>query len=265
MPLLQLMARLRTMATQPDPALLRQRTDAALALFETRTASLPDLARRAHYALCAGLDDLVLNTPWGGGSAWNKQTLIAAHHPAVGADRFFDLLRQAGAKGADSLPLIELMHAVLSLGYLGPMRRLADGAEQAEASRAQAFAFIQQHAPALPAELAAEWRGENAPFMPRRTIVPVWVAASAGLAAAAGMYLFVSNAVNDGSDRVFAALAAAPPASMPQITRDGPVVLPATATPGTDPQLAGRTAHSPEGVAGRRQRGRNARHPYRAR
>ncbi len=56
MPLLQLMARLRTMAAQPDPAALRDRTEAALRAFDARarSAGVPaDQVRRAHYALCA--------------------------------------------------------------------------------------------------------------------------------------------------------------------------------------------------------------------
>ena len=32
-----------------------------------------DLLRPAHYALCASIDDIVLNTPWGATSGWANQ------------------------------------------------------------------------------------------------------------------------------------------------------------------------------------------------
>ena len=234
MPLLQLLARLRTMATQPDPARLRQATDAGLETFE-RLAQHAGIAveqvRRAHYALCASLDDVVLNTPWGSTGAWADHTLVAAHHVALRGDRFFDLLRQAETKGPDFLPLVELMHACLSLGYLGDRRHSAEGPAEAERARAGAHAFILQHAPRVPPELAGAWRGVHAPFVARRTALPVWVAASAGLAALAGFFLVVSGWVNDGSDQAFAAMQAAPPAHMPQIARDAVIIPPAAPPP----------------------------------
>ena len=67
-PLLQLLARLRNTANQPDPGDLRERAVRAMRGFEQRVRDegLPaELLPPAHYALCASLDDVVLNTPWG--------------------------------------------------------------------------------------------------------------------------------------------------------------------------------------------------------
>ena len=67
-PLLQLLARLRNTVNQPDPGDLRERAVRAMRDFEQRArdAGVPlELLRPAHYALCASLDDVVLNTPWG--------------------------------------------------------------------------------------------------------------------------------------------------------------------------------------------------------
>src|SRR5262249_33765736 len=67
-PLLQLMARLRNTASPPDSGDLYQRTVQQIRVFEqeAREKGIPlDQLRPAHYALCASLDDVVLNTPWG--------------------------------------------------------------------------------------------------------------------------------------------------------------------------------------------------------
>lgn len=227
MPLLQLMARLRTMANPPDAALLRTRIDAGLAQFEQRAmkaGAAADQVRRAHYALCVSLDAMVMNTPWGASGVWASRSLTAEHHAAVPASRFVDVLRQAESKGAVSVPLVELMHACLSLGQPTPE-------DQAEPVRIQAYEFLRQHVPAPAAELSSGWRGVAAPFVARRTLIPFWVVASAGLALVAGVYLLVFNRVNDASDDVLTAMLAAPPAQMPQIARDVAVVPPAPAPP----------------------------------
>ena len=79
-PLLQLLARLRNTLNQPDPAELRERTVRAMRAFEeqTRASGLPiELIRPAHYALCASLDDVVLNTPWGSTGVWDARSLVS--------------------------------------------------------------------------------------------------------------------------------------------------------------------------------------------
>src|SRR5271165_4759558 len=73
-PLLQLLARLRNTINQPDPGDLRERAVRAMRAFEQRArdAEVPlELLRPAHYALCASLDDVVLNTPWGSTGIWD--------------------------------------------------------------------------------------------------------------------------------------------------------------------------------------------------
>src|SRR5690349_9395327 len=64
-PLLQLMARLRNTASPPDSGDLYQRTVRQVRMFEeeARDKGVPlEQMRPAHYALCASLDDIVLNT-----------------------------------------------------------------------------------------------------------------------------------------------------------------------------------------------------------
>ena len=96
-PLLQLLARLRNTATPPDQGDMRDRTAREMREFERRAreAGVPmEQVRPAHYALCASLDDVVLNTPWGAHGRWKQRTLAATfHQDEGGGDGFFDQLR----------------------------------------------------------------------------------------------------------------------------------------------------------------------------
>jgi len=112
-PLLQLLDRLRAVRNPPDAPALRERAVQDLNAFERKGRELGvpmELLRPAHYALCASIDDTVLNTPWGAATDWAGHSLVATfHHGARGTDQFFDQLRQMLQKPATFLPVIELM------------------------------------------------------------------------------------------------------------------------------------------------------------
>ncbi len=236
------MARLRGMASQPDPAELRHRVEAELNRFAGRAdaAGIPPEQRdRAHYTLCASLDDLVLTTPWGPCSAWADRSLTAAFHPAVGEGRFFDLLRQAES-GTQFRPVLKLMFVCLSLGVRGSYRAAPNGAAEVEGIRSRVAAMVAEaQGNAVPA-LSAHWQGEDAAFTPGRARLPVWVAASAGLAVLAGLYFLLSLRLNDASDTLFARMVNTAPAHMPEVTRQPLATPPPPAPPPPEPSLADR-------------------------
>ena len=75
------------------------------------------------YALCALLDDIVLNTPWGPRSRWPSQRLAAVFHQDVDAGRgFFRELEQAERAPERHRDLLELMYACLAMGFEGVYR-----------------------------------------------------------------------------------------------------------------------------------------------
>src|ERR1700760_1709512 len=125
-PLLQLMGRLRNTYSQPDPGELRERTIQQIRAFEqaARDGGVPaEQLRPAHYALCASLDDIVLNSPWGNTGAWAARSLVSTFHQAVtGGERFFQVLDQLKQNPGNYLPVLELMYLCLSLGFQGQYR-----------------------------------------------------------------------------------------------------------------------------------------------
>lgn len=221
-PLLQLLNHLRQLRQPPDLQALRDRCLQDLRTFErqARDASIAmELLRPAHFALCASLDDVVLNSPWGAGSDWSKQTLVANQHPTVrDPDHFFLELRQMLGTPQRYLPAIEVMYLCLSLGYMGRYRRERGGGELADV-RAAAHAAIAAQLPAPAPELSRRWRGVVVPYQLRSRGVPVWVAMAAAIALCAGLLLWASANLNAASDVVQAQALAAPPTLMPQITR----------------------------------------------
>jgi len=238
-PLLQLMARLRNTANPPDSGDLYQRTVQQIRVFEreAREKGIPaDQFRPAHYALCASLDDVVLNTPWGNSGTWSERSLVSTFHQEVRSGaRFFDVLRQMSDNPGKYLPVIKLMYLCMSLGFIGQYRLSRRGLGDINRIREETYAIIVRQEKAADQDLAPHTKGVNAPYRPARFRVPLWVGASGGLAIVACLFLWFSFSLNAASDGVYAQLRDAPPTRMPTITRV-PVVEPQPVRPPPPPE-----------------------------
>jgi type VI secretion system protein ImpK len=222
-PLLQLLARLRSSRQQADPSGLRERAIRELRDFERRARDAGiamEQLRPAHYALCASIDDVVLNTPWGAASSWSTQSLVATfHHGARGTDQFFDLLRQLRRNIDRFLPTVELMYLCLSLGFMGRYRQSQGEAGEFERLRADTHAVIAVRRRPVEQSLSRRWQGIAAPYRSSRGRLPVWVVAAAAVAICGGLFFWVSTGLNAESDVLHAQALMAPPSHMPQVTR----------------------------------------------
>ncbi len=222
-PLLQLLVRLRSTRQQVDPKELHARATRELRDFERRARDLGiamELLRPAHYALCASIDDIVLNTPWGATGFWASQSLVATfHHGVRGADAFFDQLWQMQRDPDRFLPAIELMYLCLSLGFMGRYRQSQGDAGAFDRLRAETHAIIAVQRQPARRELSRRWQGISAPYRSSRGRLPVWVATAAAVATCGALFFWVSTGLNAESDIVHAEVLAAPPSRMPQVTR----------------------------------------------
>jgi type VI secretion system protein ImpK len=175
--------------------------------------------RPSHYALCASIDDVVLNTPWGASSGWASQTLVGTFHPgARGADLFFDQLRQMRRTPTRFLPAIELMYICLSLGYMGRYRQVR-GEGELEQTRSDTHAVIAAQHQAADTELSPRWRGVVVPSQSAPQRLPVWVALAGAVALCGGLFLWASASLNAASDDLQSQVLTTPPTRMPQVTR----------------------------------------------
>jgi type VI secretion system protein ImpK len=238
MPLLQLLARLRTTAHQPDPADLYQRTVREIHTFDQRArdAGVPaEQLRSAHYALCVSIDEVVLNTPWGGASDWAKRPLAAAlHQDSSEGGKFFELLARLRQAPAKFMPVIEIMYLCLSLGVMGKYRNAPRDAKELDRVRTETCALIVGQSKLAGQELSPRWQGVAAPYARARSGLPVWVVYAAALAVCGALFLWVSTALNAASDNQYARMLAAPPGGMPQISRA--VVVQPPPPPPTPPE-----------------------------
>ena len=182
--------------------------------------------RPAHYALCASLDDVVLNTPWGSSGTWASASLVSTFHQEVrSGERFFDVLKQMCSNPGKFLPVIKLMYLCMSLGFIGQYRLSRRGVGDINRIREETYAVIARQQKAAEPELAPHTKGIDAPYRPARFRVPLWVAASAGLGVVAAPVPLVLDQPQRDSDDLYARLQTAPPSRMPTITRT-PVVEP---------------------------------------
>ncbi len=234
-PLLQLLGRLRMTLSAPNVEDLRERTVRQVRQFEAsaREAGVPnEQLRPAHYALCASIDDVVLNTPWGSQGGWAARSLVSTFHQEVrSGERFFRILEDLKAAPATYLPVLELMYYCLSLGFLGQYRLPPHRPGEVDRVREDLYTMITRQRQANDPALSPHWQGVNSPYKPSRAIVPTWVMAAAALAVIGGLFIWFSAGLNASSDETFSAMLAAPLTKMPAITRVAAVRPPEVVQP----------------------------------
>ena len=163
-PLLQLMARLPNTVNPPDPGELRERAVRAMHTFEQRVREL-DLPREllppAHYALCASIDDVVLNTPWGSTGVWDAHSLVSFFHKGTvaAANASSSCSTQMRQNPGLYLPVIELMYLCMSLGFQGQYRLSPRGPAELDRLREETYAVIVRQRQAPEPELVAALEG----------------------------------------------------------------------------------------------------------
>lgn len=228
-PLLGLVSRLRHMAGGVDLAAVRERIYAELKSYadQGRNAGLPaEQLRAAHYALCATVDDVIMNTPWGAHGGWSRQTMVSAYHGDVqGGERFFSYLDLMQGAPAQNRAVLELFELCLALGMEGKFRLSPRGPAELGSVRNNLRALLRGLGGGAERELSGEWQGVAAPRRRVDAGVPVWVAGAAALllgGLAYGGYLF---ALASRAEAVEARMGGmAPPAAirLPVIARPTP-------------------------------------------
>jgi type VI secretion system protein ImpK len=225
-PLLSLLSGLRNIATIPDAGRLRGRAVTEIRRYEQalREARVPvEQIRTSHYVLCASLDDVVQNTPWGSRGPWADASLASTFHQDVrSGERFFDLLTQLCQNAGKFLPVIELMYLCMSLGMQGRYRLSPRGPAELDRVREETYLIILRQRGAAEPALSLHWRGFSAPYRPVRMEMPVWFVALIAAGFLGLAYALISLGLNAESDRLFEAGLSLPPTAMPTIARSAP-------------------------------------------
>ncbi|MEX0327757.1 MAG: type IVB secretion system protein IcmH/DotU [Ruegeria sp.] len=179
-PLFSLISRIRNRAQHMDPDKLRQSVVAEVRSFENSAlqAGIPaQTVKIARYALCATLDDVVLNTPWGGQSSWATQSLVGTfHRETVGGDRFYDLLARLEQDPANNIEVLEFVYMCLSLGFEGRLRVEQGGPDKHLQIRQGLARIIRGQRGDVERDLAPHWEGVDKPYRALSMWKPVWIA-----------------------------------------------------------------------------------------
>ena len=135
--------------------------------------------KTANYLICALIDDIVLNTPWGAHGPWPAQTLCGTLHQDVAyGDRVFDLLQELRRRLEQERDLLQLIHLCLLLGFEGKYRRDAGG-RALVADITDDLGRLLGCAKPKTEPLSPDWQGVVEPYQPLNERLPFWVAAVA--------------------------------------------------------------------------------------
>ena len=232
--LLALCVRLRGTPSQPDIEGLWRRVSQALQAFEKRAlaeGASPEQERAARYALCATVDDVVLNTPWGANSIWAGRSMVSTFYGEVsGGERFYTILSHLETNPGTNLQILELFYLCLSLGFEGKFRVESRGANRHVQVRDDLFRTVRNQRGEFERELSPHWQGAGIGHRPFASTVPVWVAGLAAAVLLVAVYASLAILLNRTSDRVFAAMSDLPPKGAVRLARAAPPPPPAPAT-----------------------------------
>jgi type VI secretion system protein ImpK len=177
----------------------------------------------ARYALCATLDDVVLNTPWGEQSSWAMQSMVGTfHRETVGGDRFFDLLARLEQDPGANIDLLEFLYMCLSLGFEGRLRVENGGQDRHLQIRNALARIIRGQRGEFERDLSPRWKGVVRPYKVLSAWKPVWIAVGATAAILALTFGGFTYLLGQRSNAVLAEIASIDAGVPPTLLRRAP-------------------------------------------
>jgi type VI secretion system protein ImpK len=187
-PLLLLTGQMRGAISPMDVTGIRRHVLEEIRRFEenARSAGVQnEIILAARYALCAGMDEAVLSTPWGSQSEWATHTLLVTlHRETWGGEKFFEMLDRISADPSRYIDLMELQYLCIAFGFGGKYHRQDRGHHHESLADVQhgLYRKIRHHRGTTDPELSLRWRGLEDRRNRLIRYVPWWVVGAAGLA-----------------------------------------------------------------------------------
>jgi type VI secretion system protein ImpK len=177
-------------------------------------------ADQAAWFVAALLDDLAINTPWGGHSDWPSRPLVVQLSGDVDAGtKFFDRVDELLNHPARDPQMMELAYYCLGLGFRGKFRVQPGGGEGPLMALRTQIARTLRTPDADRAPLSPHWQGVAAPDEPRRFTVPLWTVALAAVAILAGVYTFLGIQLSAKAEQLYTLSRSLPPKDPAGIVR----------------------------------------------
>jgi len=214
-PLLEFAPELERAAPPGQPEILRQRLQAGLIEARDAAVALGQPLTRANqgaWFVAALIDDIALNTPWGGHSDWPRQPLVTALTGEVDAGtRFFRHLEELLAHPGRDPDLMELAYLCLGLGFRGQYRPQGPTGEAAIMALRGQIARHLRKPDTMAAPLSPHAEGVKIPDEPRRFAVPLWTVWLVAAAIIAATYTGLALQLGNKAEQLFVSAAALPP------------------------------------------------------
>lgn len=224
--LFALVSRIRNRAQHMEPDALRGKVQAEIRAFDSRALAAgidPQQIKIARYAICATIDDVVLNTPWGEQSNWALQSMVATFHKeTVGGDRFYDVLARLEKDPASNIELLEFIYMCLTLGFEGRLRVEPGGTDKHLQIRAGLARIIRGQRGQVEQDLSPNWKGVDRPHKPLSMWKPVYVALGVTAALLSMTFGGLTFALSSSSDRLLGQMVAIDPGVAPVLDRPAP-------------------------------------------
>jgi len=206
--LFTLAAGLRNITRKPDLPALRDRIVRQLKQFQRDAQAAgyeDDTVRRAHYTLCAMLDEMVLGTPWGSQSRWQEHSLLSTFHRETwGGEQVFNIIEKAKRNAGKNRDLLEFLYVVLALGFEGAYGAAPDGRERLAQVRESLFQTIRNQRPETERDLSLRWQGSRAGKPGLTGFIPPWAIAAIGAGLLLVVFIGFSLTLNRSSDPLMA-------------------------------------------------------------
>jgi type VI secretion system protein ImpK len=108
---------------------------------KAKNAGIPEsTVLLARYAICAVIDEFVLDTPWGANSEWSLNSLLSSfHQDSAGGQKFFVILDRMLEESEQQIEMLELFYICISLGFVGKYRIVERGYDQLAALKARVY------------------------------------------------------------------------------------------------------------------------------
>jgi len=150
-------------------------------------------ARILLYALCATVDDIVLQFKNSLGTTWTNKSMISLFfNETWGGERFFVFLSQMMKAGPSHIKELEVYYLCLELGFEGRYR-LDPNDREIRRVKDEVYQFLRTYWGALPGDLSPSWRGERAPAHRAKRDLRHWLALIFAVTAIIAIYIILSN------------------------------------------------------------------------
>ena len=228
--LLGLAIRLKNKASHSDVEGLHSRVVNEVKKFERaalNSGASPEAVRAARYALCATVDDLVLNTPWGSRSLWTTRSMVGTFHNELsGGERFYDILTHLEKNPGRNTDVLELMYLCLTLGFEGRYRIEQRGSSTHGQVRDGIYRIIRGNRGEFERELSPHSMGIDAGHRPLTSYIPVWVVGAIAAGLLTLTFMGVGYALSVPADLTASQMRQLPPTGETTIARAQPAPPP---------------------------------------